>query len=145
MKMHRTIKLTTNQTDAMRWMGTAAYLSWATAGLLLTYSVEFRTLYQPEATIISVFLFVGGAASAAGTICGNWMGEFIGLPLLSTSFVSLGTLFWIYSHDETPYIAAANFLILAGFSVYCVARFIQVLSVYQMIKANEMRANDGVD
>jgi hypothetical protein len=117
----------------LRAARTGAYLMIAAGGALLIVSDLLVGFYGPLAEVMAWFLLVGGALSAVGSGLTYWWGEFIGLPLLAPSFITLGVLVWKAGHESAPYIAAANLFLLASFGVLLTVRWRIVLALYKVV------------
>lgn len=120
------------QSKYLRWGRTVAYFLIALSGSLLLLSPIFTDFFGGVATVMSWFLVVGGITSMLGAATGRWVGEFVGLPLLGSSFIVFGLLSLAESFGVTPYIAVANMALLAGFAVVMSVRWRTVLAVFRL-------------
>jgi len=123
---------TYRQSKFLRWARSVAYALFTAAGTLLLLSSVFTPLLGATAALMSWFLVVGGAVSALGAILRRWVGEFVGLPLLISSFGVFAVITIQLSFQETPYIAVADAAILFGFALVLAVRWRAVLAIYRL-------------
>ena len=109
-----------------------AYALMALAGLLLLFSPLLAEELGYIAVAMSGFLLVGGLSSMIGAITERWAGEFMGIPLLSSSFAVFGIISTIGAINEAPFVAGANFCLLIAVSATLFARWREVKAVYRM-------------
>lgn len=118
-----------------RWVRRVRALSYfliTAAGFLLVLSPLLDDFYPPVARVMAVFIAVGGLTSFLGAVTGRWVGEFVGLPLLASSFVVFAFLTTDGTFEIAPYIAAANFSLLTGFGVAATSRWLDSLRSYRL-------------
>lgn len=105
-----------------------AYFCMFAAGILLFISDAFAEL-GAIAYVMGGFLVVGGAASLWGSLSEKWVGEFVGLPLLASSFAVFGVLQAVPAFQAYPLIALANLLLLWSVADLLMGRWRQVKAV----------------
>lgn len=111
----------------------AARISWATAylffmlaGIVAMFSpahIVVATLVKVLVYTWAVFLILGGGSSLTGKLVGNWVGELIGLPLLSAASYVFGILLLI-AGESTAAIAIGG--IFCGWGTACIGRWIEL-------------------
>jgi len=116
----------------LRWTRTVAYFLIGAAGVLLILSPILTDVYTAVAEVMAWFLVVGGALSFIGSLSKRWWGEFMGIPLLGSSFAVFALISTKDSFEVAPYIAAANFSLLLGISLALTARWREVWLSYRL-------------
>lgn len=116
----------------LRWLRTVAYVFIGAAGLLLILSPILTDTYTWIAEIMAWFLVVGGFLSFIGSLSKRWWGEFMGIPLLGSSFAVFALISTKDSFEFAPYLAAANFSLLMGISLALTARWREVWLSYRL-------------
>lgn len=116
----------------LKWMRTLAYLLMGSAGVFLLMSPVLTDVYTTLATIMSWFLVVGGASSFWGALTERWVGEYVGLPLLASSFAVFGVISFAPSFDVYPYVALANLALLLSVSAGLMARWREARGTYRL-------------
>jgi hypothetical protein len=124
------------QSTFLRVVRTVAYGAISLAGMLTLVSPLDLLLYGDTGIAMTWFLVVGGGLASVGAATVRWFGEFIGLPLLSSSFCVLGILVWRAGFDATPFIASANMLLLVAFGLLLAARWRVVLAVFRIAETH---------
>lgn len=116
----------------IKWFRVVAYSCMAVAGLMLLISPVLTDVFKSTAEVMAWFLLVGGTCSAVGMYREEWWGEFIGLPLLGSSFGVFGLISWAGTHDTYPYLAWANLLLLLGVGIAMAARWRDARNTYKI-------------
>lgn len=119
---------------AARWSWSVAYLFFLLAGVLAFFSpsqVISRTLIEVLVYLWSIFLTTGGGLCLGGKLRGNWVGEIIGLPLLSAANYIFGILLLIAG---TTSAAIAVGGIFCGIGTAFVGRWIEI---HKLAKINQ--------
>ena len=115
----------------LRWVTALAYVLWAVSGVVFLFSERVGDIYGWPGLVTSLFLFLGGALSAYGAIFLEWVGEFLGLPLLASSLTVLGALVARYRFiGGEPWLALGDLVLLVGVAAYISVRFRVVLAAY---------------
>lgn len=116
----------------LRWTRTVAYLLIGAAGVLLILSPILTDVYTWVAEVMAWFLVVGGLLCFIGSITKRWWGEFMGVPLLGSSFAVFAVISTKDSFEFAPYLAAANFFLLIGISLALMSRWREVWLSYRL-------------
>lgn len=123
------------QSKFLRTMRSVSYVLFALAGAALLLSDILIDYYGLTSQVMAWFLLFGGLSSASGSLSRMWVGEFIGLPLLSTALLVLGIEVWAGGNRSAPFIEWGNLLILAGMAALVTARWWMVVHVYRAARA----------
>jgi hypothetical protein len=110
----------------------AAYFLMALAGVLLLWSPILRDDLGWLGVAMAGFLAVGGVFALSGAVTERWAGEFIGLPLLSSSFAVFGIISTAGSLAQAPLIALANLSLLLAVTSGLLARWREVKAIYRV-------------
>lgn len=128
-----------------RWLRTTAYLLISVAGFLLIWSPLLSQVYSVIAEIMAWFLAVGGFLSCIGSHFKRWWGEFMGLPLLASSFAVFALISTKDTYEVAPFIAWANFLTLFGISLAFTARWWESWRSYRIALHVAQHSNGSDD
>lgn len=141
--MHKvTLPDGSRQTDPwLRWLRPTAYALMGVSGLLLWVSPVWDQL-GITGVVMSGFLFFGGAFCTYGSVRERWVGEYVGIPLLASSFAVFSFLMAIPQFRVAPFIAVANFALLWSVTLTLVGRWREVHAVYRI--AIHPRSKKGV-
>lgn len=115
-----------------RGLRTVAYLFISMAGFLLIWSPILTEVYSDIAEVMAWFLAVGGFLSFLGALVRRWWGEFMGLPLLASSFMVFALISTKDTYDVAPFIAGANFLLLSAIGLALSARWWETWQSYRL-------------
>jgi cytosine/uracil/thiamine/allantoin permease len=127
----------------LKWLRVIAYLCMAIAGVMLLLSPVLTEVYETTAEVMAWFLFIGGTVATAGSYREEWWGEFIGLPLLGSSFAVFGVISWYGTQAAYPYLAWANLLLLLGVGLAMGARWRDARNTYRIaVFASKHREED---
>jgi hypothetical protein len=110
---------------------TAYFLMFVSGGLLLMSPVLMQG-FGPIGVVMAGFLVVGGFMSTLGAASERWAGEFIGLPLLSSSFAVFGIISTAGTLTAAPLLAFANLCLLLAVTSSLLARWREVKAVYRL-------------
>jgi len=113
-------------------MRPVAYLLMGAAGALLLCSPVLTDVYSRVAEAMAWFLVVGGILSFIGSIAKRWWGEFMGIPLLGSSFAVFAFISTKGTYEIAPFIAAANFSLLLSISLALMSRWHEVWLSYRL-------------
>jgi hypothetical protein len=102
------------------------------AGVLLMFSPALRHDLGPVGFLMAIFLAVGGFVSGAGALTERWVGEYVGIPLLSASFAVFGIISTVAAIESAPLIATANLSLLLAVSAGLLARWREARAVYRL-------------
>lgn len=116
----------------LRVWRTTAYFLMTVAGVLLVFSPVMWRELGIIALIMSIFLMVGGFMAFLGAITERWAGEFMGIPLLSSSFFVFGLITSVSNLESAPFIAGANFALLVAVAATLLARWREVKAIYHV-------------
>lgn len=108
-----------------------AYLLMGAAGVLLLVSPIFREAFPDTASVMSIFLAVGGTLSMLGALSERWYGEYVGIPLLAAGFAVFAVLS-LDSMGNATFIALANFSLLMALTASLLGRWREVRVVYRL-------------
>lgn len=109
-----------------------AYLCISVAGVLLLVSPSVHASLGLIGVIMSGFLALGAFLGMAGQVFNRWIGEYVGLPLVSSAFAVFGVITFRGNLDVAPVIAYANLALLSGIAFSLLARWRQVRAVYRL-------------
>lgn len=113
-----------------RWTRVVAYTFMAVGGLASTVwpSPSVRNVTYPLAALLylwAILLIIGGITAAVGAATGRWIGEYVGLwPLISTFAV-----YGIASLSSGRVTSIAGGLVLSSFAFFLLARWRDVADV----------------
>lgn len=132
--MHRvTMPDGTRQPDRLlRVLRPSAYGLMGTAGVLLLFSPMMWQELGTIAIFMSAFLALGGVLACIGCVTERWVGEYIGIPLLTSSFTVFGVIQSASALHVAPLAALANLAILVGVSLGLWGRWREVRAVYRL-------------
>jgi predicted MFS family arabinose efflux permease len=116
----------------LKFMRTTAYLLMGVAGVFCILSPILTDIYTTLAEVMAWFLVVGGFCSFVGSWTERWWGEYVGIPLLSSSFAVFAVISFAGAYGVTPYLAIANFSLLLAVSLGLLARWRDARSVYRL-------------
>lgn len=116
----------------LKWMRTLAYALMCVSGVLLLLSPVLTTAYTEVAEVMSWFLLVGGLCCTIGAVTEKWWGEYVGLPLLASSFMVFGLISSSDAWGAAPYLAAANLALLFAVALGLLARWRDARAVYRL-------------
>jgi hypothetical protein len=116
----------------LKWMRTVAYLLMATSGVLLLMSPFLTIIYSRTADTMAGFLVVGGTLSFIGSAFERWWGEYMGIPLLASSFMVFALISSAAAWDTVPLIAASNFCMLMSVALGLLSRWRDARAIYRL-------------
>jgi predicted MFS family arabinose efflux permease len=116
----------------LRWLRTGAYLCMGLSGMFLLISPILSDIYSSTAEVMAWFLLVGGFVCAFGCATERWWGEYIGAPLLMSSFAVFAFITFIGSFPAYPYIATGNLLLLSAVVLGLAARWRHARTIYRL-------------
>lgn len=117
----------------LRWFRTTSYFLMFSAGVLLFFAPEVLADLGAVGWVMTGFLTLGGGLSLYGAITEKWVGEFLGIPLLASSFTVFGAISTIPTFMEAPYISGANFALLVAVALSLLARWREVKATYRLV------------
>lgn len=109
------------ENKVIRALRTVGYAAITLCGFLIVTNVIYPFWYN----IMGWFLIVGGGLSLVGAAWGRWAGEFMGLPLLAAAMAS----FAILNHLDNGWQGAASGALLAAYSVFMIARWLDMRKI----------------
>lgn len=125
----------TSKTARVLW--SLAYLFFLLAGVLAFFSpsqIVDRELIEFFVYLWAIFLTVGGGLCFGGKLRGNWVGEIIGLPMVSAANYIFGILLWVAGTTSAAVAIGAMFL---GVGTALIGRWVELRKL--------ARANQGVN
>ena len=108
---------------------TIAYIAIAASGLAIILT-DFPIFY----TIMGWWCLVGGLCSSTGSATGRWVGEFIGLPLLSSAMLTFSALTYRDAWDAAGWTSVPSILLLFAYGVLLLGRWLDVQAVGRAAK-----------
>lgn len=108
-------------TPPRRWSRVAAYLMMMTGGAT-SFAIPVESIKESTGWVVylwATFLLVGGMLSSYGAFTDRWIGELLGLPLISAAF---GVYAVVLAFARTITGAAAA-LAFAGIGLFLFARW----------------------
>ena len=108
---------------------TVAYVAIALSGLAIILT-DFPIFY----TIMGWWCLVGGLCSSMGSATGRWVGEFVGLPLLSSAMLTFAGLTYRDSWDAVGWVSIPSVLLLFAYGVLLAGRWLDVQAVGRAAK-----------
>lgn len=111
-----------NDRATLRVFRSIGYTTIAYAGLAIVLDPKFPFWY----VVMGWFLVVGGTLAATGASFGRWAGEYTGLPLLASAFLSFAVLTF---RDNGWYQGDASIMLLVSYCGIMLARWIDVRAV----------------
>lgn len=121
---------------------TLAYALMGLSGVLLLLSPVLRTDLGEVGYTMAIFLTVGGWVSAFGCAFERWVGEYVGIPLLSASFAVFGIITTAGNIQSAPFIAFANLCLLFAVGLALLARWREARAVYRIATWPTRRRSD---
>lgn len=109
-----------------RFVRTLGYLACAVAGGIII-AVGFPP-FGPFYVLLGWFCLAGGILAGGGTLTGRWVGELLGLPLLTSAMVSFALVTFRESAGD-PWVGAPSVGLLVSFAALLLGRWIDVFSL----------------
>lgn len=116
----------------LRVLRPIAYALMALAGGLLFLSPQLRELDSTVIYVMSGFLAGGGIACLYGAIRQEWVGEFVGLPLLIAAFLVFALVQTGSTAQRAPFMALANLSLMLSITATLGGRWREVKAVYRV-------------
>ena len=125
-----------------KWLRVLAYALMATAGFFLLLSPFLTDVYNTAAEAMAWFLLIGGVVSAVGCASDRWWGEYIGTPLLISSFSVFAVITFIGTYPELPHLAIGNAALLSSVVAGLASRWRHAQVIYRL--AVHMSERNGI-